>query len=157
MIIYDLSCDNEHRFEGWFRSADDFEQQIEKRLVSCPQCDSDRVRRIPSAIAIGGKHETEAAEVQSSSASNTQGSKTASTAAVMPADAQVMGLYRQLVQAIVSSSEDVGSAFAEEARKIHYNEAPERAIRGQATMDECEALKEEGIDVFSLPKLKDEH
>lgn len=68
-----------------------------------------------------------------------------------------MSLYRQLVQAIVSSSEDVGTAFAEEARKIHYNEAPERSIRGQATIDECEALKEEGIAVFSLPKLKDEH
>ena len=67
-----------------------------------------------------------------------------------------MALYRQLVQAMAAESENVGSAFAEEARKIHYNEAPERAIRGEATEDECEALREEGIPVLRLPSLKEE-
>ena len=74
----------------------------------------------------------------------------------MPAGTQVMALYKQLVQAIVSNSEDVGSSFAEEARKIHYNEAPERPIRGQATPDECEALRDEGIHVLSRPTVKEE-
>lgn len=67
-----------------------------------------------------------------------------------------MALYRQLVRAIASSSEDVGASFADEARKIHYNEAPERPIRGQASPDECEALRDEGIHVLHLPTLKDE-
>ena len=62
----------------------------------------------------------------------------------MPSSVELKTLYRQLVNAIVQGSEDVGTAFAEEARRIHYNEAPERAIRGQATPDECEALRDEG-------------
>ena len=69
----------------------------------------------------------------------------------MPVGTQAMALYRQLVQAIVANSEDVGNSFAEEARKIHYNEAPERPIRGQATTDECDALRDEGIQILNLP------
>ena len=75
----------------------------------------------------------------------------------MPAGTQFASAYRQLIQAIVNSSEDVGASFAEEARKIHYNEAPERSIRGQASADECEALRDEGIDILHLPIVKDEH
>ena len=70
--------------------------------------------------------------------------------------AQAMALYRQLIQTIVSNSEDVGNSFAEEARKIHYNEAPERPIRGKATPDECDALRDEGIQILHLPEMKEE-
>lgn len=149
MIIYDLCCANDHKFEGWFRSADDFDSQLQRHLVCCPQCDSHQVRRVPSAVAISS-HATE--EVRSSSAPAASGSSTA----LMPVGAQAMALYRQLIQTIVSNSEDVGSDFAEEARKIHYNEAPERAIRGQATPDECDALRDEGIQILHLPAVKEE-
>ncbi len=74
----------------------------------------------------------------------------------MPAGVQAMALYRQLIQTIVSNSEDVGNAFADEARKIHYNEAPERSIHGQTTAEEREALLDEGIQILQLPVLKDE-
>ncbi len=74
----------------------------------------------------------------------------------MPVGIQTMALYRQLVQTIVESSEDVGKSFADEARKIHYNEAPERSIRGHATADECDALRDEGIQILQLPPVKDE-
>jgi hypothetical protein len=67
-----------------------------------------------------------------------------------------MALYHQLVKAIAASSEDVGTSFPEEARKIHYNEAPERAIRGQATEDECEELLDEGIQILRMPAIKEE-
>jgi hypothetical protein len=154
MIIYDLSCDNNHRFEGWFRSADDFESQLERHLVRCPQCDSATTRRIPSAVAIGGHHNQER---QDGNAAASEVSATGATTALMPAGAQFASAYRQLIQAIVNSSEDVGASFAEEARKIHYNEAPERSIRGQASSDECEALRDEGIDILHLPIVKDEH
>ncbi len=149
MIIYDLTCNNEHRFEGWFQSPADFERQHEQGLIHCPQCDSHLVERIPSAVAIG-THVGDSAP-QSSKSSNISGGT-----ALMPAGTQVMALYRQLVQAIVNNSEDVGASFAEEARKIHYNEAPERPIRGQATVDECEALRDEGIHVLNLPSAKEE-
>lgn len=149
MIIYDLSCDNNHQFEGWFHNAKAFETQLEGELICCPQCDSVNVRRVPSAVAIGGYH-TEQKECSSSPSQSSQ------TTAVMPVGTQAMAMYRQLVQAIVRQSEDVGTAFADEARKIHYNEAPERPIRGQATVEECKALCDEGINVVQLPQIRDE-
>jgi hypothetical protein len=146
MIIYDLCCENDHRFEGWFRSADDFEAQLEQHVVCCPQCDSHQVRRVPSAVAIGSSA-TASAGVPAVALSGT---------AMMPAGKQVMALYRQLIQAVVESCEDVGDDFVEEARKMHYNEVPERPIRGDATEEECEALRDEGIPVIRLPSIKDE-
>lgn len=153
MIIYDLSCDNDHRFEGWFRSPDDFEAQNARQFIRCPQCDSAKVRRIPSAVAIGGHAEEREVPTESRSASTVS---TVSTAMV-PANSQVAAAYQALVDAIVESAEDVGSSFAEEARRIHYNEAPERSIRGQATSDEREALLDEGIDIFQLPVIRNKH
>jgi hypothetical protein len=149
MIIYDLSCDNDHKFEGWFRSADDFERQLETHLIACPQCDSHAVRRIPSAVAISS-------HAISNEANSSGAVSTGASTALMPVGVQAMALYRQLVQTIVANSEDVGQSFAEEARRIHYNEAPERAIRGQATADECEALRDEGIQILNLPAAKEE-
>lgn len=151
MIIYDLSCEQGHRFEGWFRSADDFESQLERHFVRCPQCESSNVRRIPSAVAIGG---SQADEIELGGAHAAKGQGMA--AAMMSGDGQIRALYRQLVEAIVANTEDVGASFAEEARRIHYNEAPERPIRGQATSDEREALHDEGIDILHLPLLKDD-
>lgn len=149
MIIYDLICDNNHQFEGWFQNASAFESQLEGKLVCCPKCDSHKVRRVPSAVMISGHHSelNETSSVQSSPSGST---------ALMPVGAQAMAIYRQLIDAIAKQSEDVGTSFAEEARKIHYNEAPERPIRGEATVDECEALRDEGINVLQLPLLKDE-
>ena len=75
MIIFDLSCDNGHKFEGWFRSADDFDQQLQTRLITCPQCDSHVVQRIPSVVAIAS-HPT-CAEVPSRGLNSTAASSTA--------------------------------------------------------------------------------
>ncbi|PKO26291.1 MAG: DUF1178 domain-containing protein [Betaproteobacteria bacterium HGW-Betaproteobacteria-5] len=150
MIIYDLNCDNNHRFEGWFQNAGAFESQLEDRLVCCPQCDSYNVHRVPSAVAISGHHAEE-----SVSKTSVISSMAPTSTALMPVGTQAMALYRQLIQTIVSHSEDVGQSFADEARKIHYNEAPQRPIRGQASEDECEELRDEGIQVLSLPLPKE--
>jgi hypothetical protein len=147
MIIYDLICDNDHQFEGWFRSAGDFDSQIERKLLRCPQCDSATVRRVPSAVAIGGHADL--------SGESTKISSSTATTAMVPVGAQLAEAYRALVQTIIANSEDVGSSFAEEARKIHYQEAPERLIRGQASQDECDALLDEGIEILHLPLVKD--
>lgn len=134
MIIFDLSCEQEHHFEGWFASSEDFDQQQERGLVSCPRCNSSTIRRIPSAAHIAaprGERQQEAVP-----------------------DPHAM--VQQLVQTLIQSSEDVGTSFAEEARKIHYQESPARSIRGQATQNECSELQEEGIDVLRLPVLNKE-
>lgn len=151
MIIYDLNCDNNHRFEGWFQNAGAFESQLEERLVCCPQCDSHNVHRVPSVVAISGHHAEE-----SVSTGSVISTKAPASTALMPVGTQAMALYRQLIQTIVSHSEDVGDSFADEARKIHYNEAPQRPIRGHASEDECDELRDEGIQVMSLPLPKDE-
>ena len=57
----------------------------------------------------------------------------------------------KMVRHVMANTEDVGTQFAEEARKIHYGEREERNIRGQATREETEALIDEGIDVMALP------
>ena len=148
MIIYDLRCDNEHLFEGWFRSAIDFDAQMSRKLISCPQCDSHNVRRVPSAVAISGHSLPEAEGTLASKAS-------ATGMAVMPAGTQIMAAYRQLVSVMIANSENVGKSFASEARKIHYNEVPGRAIRGDATIEDLESLADEGISVMHLPDFKD--
>jgi hypothetical protein len=69
---------------------------------------------------------------------------------------ELLDAYRQLVAALVANSEDVGKEFAREARRIHYIEAPERSIRGQASNEEFEALRDEGIEVLRIAVINKE-
>lgn len=142
MIIFDLSCASAHRFEGWFASRAEFDRQRDGGLIRCPSCNSIEIRLMPSAV-----------HVASATRSDTPRAPDAQhTAAAMPAQ-QPLAVLRQLVNALVATSEDVGAKFADEARKIHYEEAPARSIRGQATPEERESLREEGIDVLQIPAL----
>ena len=149
MIIYDLTCAHGHRFEGWFRNSEDFDIQCANHLVSCPQCGISDVRRIPSAVAIG---------TSGGSAAPHQGKSPVEQREtfVMRNGSELLATYRQLVSMMRENSEDVGDAFVDEARRIHYCEAPERAIRGNATPDECAELEEEGIAIIRLPIIKEQ-
>ncbi|WP_305075269.1 DUF1178 family protein [Propionivibrio sp.] len=143
MIIFDLTCNNDHGFEGWFQSAESFEQQLLSGLVSCPYCGSVEIRRVPSAVHVG----------KTSTPAENAGER---VTAVSP-QGELLGVYQKLLSALVAGSEDVGREFASEARKIHYMEAPARSIRGQATTEEFDSLREEGIEVLHFPVLnKDE-
>jgi hypothetical protein len=136
MIVYDLICAQQHRFEGWFASADDFTRQREGTLIRCPLCDDAAIERRPSAnVQVG--HATTPAEPAEDRKEVT----------VAGGDGHVLKLMRRLI----AETENVGRAFPEEARKIHYDEAPKRGIRGQATHEEAEELRDEGIDFMSLP------
>jgi hypothetical protein len=153
IIIYDLECEYSHRFEGWFRSNEDFDDQREQKLLTCPACGTSAIRKVPSRINIGGKVDVrfaqpdiEALEPLTSTAERANSVEVA-TAFVMA---------RQAIQALINHSEDVGDRFAEEARKIHYEEAPVRAIRGQASLEEFEELRDEGIEIIALPILPSE-
>ena len=151
MIIFDLICEHDHRFDGWFQNTQDFDSQSERGMLVCPRCASASIRKIPSAVSISGMRGEKAA------VRDVQEDKSQQTLSVpAPSNTHLMGLYRQLSQAMIAISEDVGSSFAEEARRIHYQETPERPIRGQATNEEFESLKEEGIAVMRLPMVKEE-
>jgi hypothetical protein len=146
MIVYDLVCARQHRFEGWFGSAEDFTRQRDDALIRCPLCDDASIQRRPSAnIQVGRTAEAPALPEPTSEGK-------AAEAAGMPmtaGDAKVLALLRKFV----AETDNVGRAFAEEARKIHYDEVPKRGIRGQATSEEADALREEGIDFMSLPAI----
>ena len=135
MKIFDLQCGAGHRFEGWFASADEFAAQQSKGLVGCPSCGGREVARVPSATRF-----------------NTGASRPADKAeAGQDPLAVARKLHSRLLDEILTRSEDVGTAFPEEARRIYYQEAPARMIRGQASDEEHEALVDEGIPVARLP------
>jgi hypothetical protein len=141
MIVYDLACAHGHRFEGWFGSGEDFAQQQERGLVRCPVCDVAAIERLPSARVSVSKDAPEPA---------------ASAPTPAPTEGAITGIPAELIaklREIVRNTENVGSRFPEEARKIHYEEVPARAIRGQASAEEAQALRDEGIDFASLPPI----
>jgi hypothetical protein len=135
MKVLDLRCGHDHRFEGWFDSEDDFLSQDRRGLVTCPVCAHDQVTRLPSAPRLN--------------VSNLRGEP--ETAAVPDAQTAMQTQWMRAVRHLMDQTEDVGERFPEEARRIHYGEIEQRGIRGQATREAADALREEGIEVFSLP------
>ena len=135
MKVLDLRCGHDHRFEGWFDSEDDFLSQDRRGLVTCPVCADGQVTRLPSAPRLN--------------VSNLRGEP--ETAAVPDAQTAMQTQWMRAVRHLMEQTEDVGERFPEEARRIHYGEIEQRGIRGQATREAADALREEGIEVFSLP------
>ena len=142
--VFDLQCDGGHVFEGWFSSHDDYHQQQDRGLLTCPVCDSRTVVRQVSAARInrGVAGPTEAAVAPRADVPG-------GVPPPLPPEMQAELLRR--LRAAVRAADDVGSRFADEARAIHQGQAPERAIRGVATVAEREALAEEGIAAIPLP------
>lgn len=147
MIVYDLQCGQGHRFEGWFGSADDFGAQRDEGFLACPSCGATDVVRVPSAARLnrGALMPAVADKRPQPSVEKLEGAEGRDPIAI----AQM--LYSRMLDALLTKSEDVGKDFPAEARRIHNDEAPKRAIRGQASDEEHEALVEEGIPVMRLP------
>lgn len=144
MIVFDLLCHSGHRFEGWFGSAADFSSQKDRELLTCPSCGSLRIERIPSATRanLGAAEPPKPVVAEPAKTPEMEG-KDAFAIAQM--------LYSRMLDEIFTKSEDVGREFAAEARRIHYEEAPSRAIRGLASQEEHDDLVDEGIPVSRLP------
>lgn len=140
MIVFDLGCDNDHRFEGWFASSGDFERQQKDNLLSCPLCGSPHINRLLTAARLNTGHAEPSVREQPEAAGGPGQYANFDAARML-----------KLISHIVDNTEDVGKAFPEEARKIHYKESPERHIRGTASPREVDALRDEGIDIVALP------
>ncbi|MEZ5650611.1 MAG: DUF1178 family protein [Burkholderiaceae bacterium] len=141
MKVFNLECEHGHAFEGWFASTEAFDQQARDGLLGCPLCDSTKVRRLPSAPRLNLS-----AGQQGAPAPDPQRQPMA-----QPTAAQLQTMWLKMVDHIQKHTEDVGERFAEEARRIHYRESPERGIRGQATAEDARALADEGIEVMAFP------
>lgn len=153
MKVFDLACEHDHRFEGWFGSAQAFDEQLERGFVECPVCTSRAVRRMPSAprLNLSSAPEPRPQSGRDVGEKGEKGEKGEAAAAAMPTPQQLQALWMKMARHLAENTEDVGERFADEARRIHYNEAPERGIRGMATREQRARLEEEGIDVFSFP------
>jgi hypothetical protein len=152
MKVLDLQCPHGHRFEGWFASVDDFESQLSRKLVECPVCAATEVSRVPSAPRLNlsgatSPNESEAGRRAAADSAQAEGATAQQAERMREVEARAMRALRELVE----KTENVGDRFAEEARRIHYNEAPARNIRGVATPADARSLVEEGIDVMALP------
>lgn len=133
MIRYALICDRDHEFEGWFAASADFDNQQERGLIECPVCASAAVRKAIMAPALGGTKR------------RSQDASPAQTHAMMM---EAMGRVRRHVE---DNFDDVGDAFATEARAIHEGRAEDRGIYGQANSEEVRALVEDGVPIAALP------
>ena len=157
MIVFDLECEAGHGFEGWFASTDAYEKQHSKGLLECPLCGIKSVTRRPSAPRLNlGATAPADEKARQAVAMSPPGSSGADDQRRMAA-AQT-AFYQHLKQ-MLERSDDVGDRFAEEARRIHYKETPERQIHGSATREETIELIDEGIPVLPMPftvKRKDE-
>jgi len=146
MKVLDLKCAHDHRFEGWFASADEFESQLSRNLVACPVCSTTEVSRMPSAPRLN-LSTTRSDRTEQPSDGNSAIQVIPQPQAVPAIQARALRVMREFL----AKTENVGDRFAEEARRIHYDEAPARNIRGVATPEDAHALMEEGIDVMPLP------
>lgn len=153
MKVLDLQCPQGHSFEGWFGSEDDFQSQHARQLVQCPVCGDAAVTKKLSAprLNFGAAKPADPPQTAKAEASVTPATPSADKAGDVVLPAAMQRAWLEAMRRVVESTEDVGTGFAEEARRIHYGEVPERGIRGQATPEQAEALKEEGIDVMALP------
>ena len=142
MKVLDLQCAQGHGFEGWFASEEDFLAQKARSLVCCPLCGDAEVLKKLSAprLNLSSNRSTQSQEESPSTA----------VALAKPQSAEQMAAWLELSRKLVANTTDVGDRFAEEARKIHYGEVPEHAIRGQATVKETRELIDEGIAVLPL-------
>ena len=138
MKVLDLQCSGSHVFEGWFASEDDFASQLARGLVSCPMCADTRVSKKLSAPRLNlGHGRAPDAPAHDVLATNPE--------------TEVQLAWMALARRVLANTDDVGARFAEEARRIHYGETPQRGIRGKASAAETESLLDEGIAVMQLP------
>lgn len=154
MKVFNLKCEHGHPFEGWFRSHVAFEEQQSLGLLSCPFCDSRVIEKTLSAPRLnlsGGQQPAQAPadDLTQSPISPSVPQPQAQVAAHPQAAAlaAALGVVRQML----AQSEDVGERFAEEARAMHAQEIPSRAIHGSTSLETAQELAEEGIPVVALP------
>lgn len=135
MIIFDLKCEKDHKFEGWFKDRNVFENQKSQKIITCPLCGSSEVEIIPSIITIMGK------DIRTSGRENIE-------------ELSIPKVLRKFNEYLNKNFDDVGDKFFEMALKIHHGEEKERNIKGTTTESEEETLRDEGVQFFKVPVTK---
>jgi len=154
VIKYQLQCDKDHQFEGWFQSGDAFDTQKKRGFVACPVCQSNKVDRAIMAPSVARSDKDITASLPVSQEPNwiSEGSEEILMSSEMIELRQRMA---ELRDEMIKDADDVGSDFAEEARRIHYGEVEKRQIYGETSLEEVQELLEEGIAILPLPPAGD--
>ena len=134
MKVFNLRCGQRHVYEGWFASEADFVSQQERGIVACPLCGDTCAVRMPNAPRVKTSRHSAPAEPAKAETN----------------EVTLQSQWLRAVRQVLSTTEDVGERFPEEARRIHYGEVEERGIRGRASREDADALRAEGIEVMAL-------
>jgi hypothetical protein len=153
MIRYRLKCRKGHEFDAWFANGTAYEKQAKAKLLCCAKCGNTQVSKALMAPKVAKRSAKASAAKEPAKPREAPKPETHRLAA----HGELMAAMRKLRAEIEAKSEYVGPRFSDEARKIHYEEAPPRGIHGEATADEAKALSEEGIEFFPLPILPEDH
>mgnify|MGYP001363270994 CR=1 FL=1 len=130
MIVFNLKCsDCDFSFEGWFENSKDYNKQIKKDLISCPSCNNFKIKKGLMTPNVAKKSNAKISKKNRSIASN----------------------VKKLKKIVEKEFDYVGDRFTEEAKKIKYGEVKERAIYGEASIEQTRELIDEEIDILPLP------
>jgi hypothetical protein len=154
MIRYALVCKRKHEFEAWFQNSADYDRQTARGLVACPTCGTSKIDKAIMAPAIARGR---AATTPPPQAENAAAGEPSPVAMMSPQEREFRRKLKDLREHITGNADYVGKSFPEEARKIHYGETEQRSIYGEASPQEAESLREEGIEFHPLPVLPDDH
>lgn len=142
MIHYDLICDKEHGFEGWFANSAAYDEQVQAARLRCPECNSVKISKAIMAPNIASK-------------ANSRGRSLSAKAAL--GHAEMRKFLRHVRTHVEQNAEHVGANFTQEARKIHYGEREAANIYGDATLQQVKELREEGVEIAAIPWVEPEN
>lgn len=151
MIRYSLLCEKDHAFESWFPDSVSYEKQAKRGFVSCPACNSIKVRKAIMAPRVATSETTAAPSGEPPATADNQ-----TVAMASERDREMRAMLRALRDHVKANADDVGEKFPEVARKMHYGEVEHRSIYGRSSLEEAKAMREEGIEVHPLPILPDD-
>jgi len=154
MIRYALRCERDHTFESWFQTSSAFDQQVKRKLVTCPVCGSAKIEKAimaPQIVSKKGRKSTPPAPAQAVEAPRPD-----PTPLMMAQERELRAKLKELRDHIVKNADNVGEKFPNEARKMHYGEIEHRPIYGEASPEEAKSLIDEGVEVSPLPVLPDD-
>ena len=153
MIKFSLQCQKGHTFDSWFNSNAVYDKMARRGQIDCPDCGSHKVTKAlmaPNVAAGKEKRARTAPAVSQGAVVSTDDQKR------MMMQQELMGAMRKLRAEVEAKAEYVGPKFAEEARKIHFEETPARGIYGEASADDVKALHEDGVECYPLPVLPED-
>jgi hypothetical protein len=156
MIRYTLRCDQSHSFESWFQDSSAYDQQVKRKLVTCPVCGSAEVEKAIMAPRIASKKGREKAPVPVETAAPAETPASESTPLMMAQERELRAKIKELRDHIVKNADNVGERFPNEARAMHYGDKEHRPIYGEASPEEARALIDEGVEVSPLPTLPED-